>query len=44
VTEIDDAGLVRRLTSLARGTGFRPARPVVELIGTCAACARLEAS
>ena len=43
VTEMDDAGLVRRLTGLARGTGFRPARPVVELIGTCAACARLEA-
>ena len=43
VTELDDAGLARRLTSLARGTGFRPARPVVELIGTCAACAHSDA-
>ncbi|ADC62495.1 Fur family transcriptional regulator [Allochromatium vinosum] len=38
VTELEDAAITRSLTLAASETGFRPSRPVVELIGTCADC------
>lgn len=40
VTELEDEGVAQSLRSAADETGFRPARPVVELIGVCASCAR----
>jgi len=38
VTELEDEGVARSLRSAADGTGFQPARRVVELIGVCASC------
>lgn len=38
VTELEDEAVARSLTSAASESGFRPRRPVVELIGTCADC------
>jgi Fur family transcriptional regulator, zinc uptake regulator len=38
VKELEDEGVARSLRSAADGTGFQPARPVVELIGVCASC------
>lgn len=38
VIEMDDAGIVDNLNRMAQCTGFRPARGVVELLGTCARC------
>ena len=38
VTELEDAAIAQSLTLAAGETGFRPSRPVVEVIGTCADC------
>lgn len=38
VTELEDEGVARSLRSAADGSGFQPARRVVELIGVCANC------
>lgn len=38
VTELDDAAIAQSLRLAASETGFRPSRPVVELIGTCGDC------
>jgi Fur family zinc uptake transcriptional regulator len=40
VTELEDEGVTESLRNAASETGFEPARPVVELIGLCAGCAR----
>lgn len=40
VTELVDAAIADSLGEAAAATGFRPARPVVEVSGTCAACRR----
>ncbi len=42
VTEIENEAISRSLGCAAHETGFRPLRPVVEVIGTCAGCARKE--
>lgn len=42
VREIEDAAIARSLGSAASDTGFRPQRPVVEVIGICADCAEKE--
>lgn len=39
VQELEDDALTERLGSAAAESGFRPRRPVVEVIGTCAGCA-----
>ncbi len=39
VTELEDAAISQSLASAASESGFRPQRPVVEMIGTCAECA-----
>lgn len=39
VTELEDDGIAGSLCSAAAGSGFRPRRPIVEIIGTCASCA-----
>ena len=38
VLELEDEGVARSLSRAADGTGFHPARRVVELIGVCADC------
>ena len=38
VTELESESIVGSLRSAAAETGFEPRRPVVEVIGTCAAC------
>ncbi|MBK1717753.1 Fur family transcriptional regulator [Thiocystis violacea] len=38
VTELENDAIARSLKSAASESGFEPRRPVVELIGTCAAC------
>ena len=38
VTELEDESITRCLRSAASESGFQSRRPVVELIGTCAAC------
>ncbi|NCA69156.1 MAG: transcriptional repressor [Sphingobacteriia bacterium] len=40
VTEIENEGITRSLGSAASASGFRPARPVVEVIGICSGCAK----
>lgn len=40
VTEIEDEAIAQSLGSAADETGFHPQRRVVEVIGTCAGCAR----
>ena len=40
VAELEDPAIARSLRSAAHASGFRPRQPVVELIGTCARCAR----
>ncbi|NBC15539.1 MAG: transcriptional repressor [Gammaproteobacteria bacterium] len=40
VTELEDQAIAGSLASVAAETGFRPSRPVVEVIGTCSDCAR----
>ena len=42
VTELEDEEVARSLRSAADGTGFQPARRVVELIGVCATCSDAE--
>lgn len=39
VTELTDPSIACNLASVAAETGFRPTRPIVEVIGTCSACA-----
>lgn len=39
VTELEDQAIAGSLASVAAETGFRPSRPVVEVIGTCSDCA-----
>lgn len=39
VQELADDAVIERLGSAAAESGFRPRRPVVEVIGTCAGCA-----
>lgn len=39
VTELEDEAIAGSLRSVAAETGFEPQRPIVEVIGTCAACA-----
>jgi Fur family zinc uptake transcriptional regulator len=39
VTELEDQAISGSLASVAAETGFRPSRPVVEVIGTCSDCA-----
>ncbi|WP_058555377.1 Fur family transcriptional regulator [Thiohalocapsa sp. ML1] len=39
VTELEDAAIAGSLASVASETGFRPTRPIVEVIGTCSLCA-----
>jgi len=38
VTELDDERFAGRLRSIETETGFKPQRPIIEVIGTCAAC------
>ncbi len=38
ITHIDDDALTGALREAARAGGFRPARPVIEVRGCCAAC------
>jgi len=40
VTELEDQAIAGSLASVAAETGFRPSRPVVEVIGTCSDCAQ----
>ncbi|TVQ84990.1 MAG: transcriptional repressor [Chromatiaceae bacterium] len=40
VTELEDASIAGSLHAAAAGSGFRPRRPIVEIFGTCATCAR----
>jgi Fur family zinc uptake transcriptional regulator len=40
VCELENEGVMHSLRSAAEATGFEPKRPVVELLGTCARCAR----
>lgn len=37
-THIDDDSIAGKVRSAAKGTGFRPVRPVLEVRGQCAAC------
>jgi Fur family zinc uptake transcriptional regulator len=39
VTELEDEAVAGSLREVVAETGFRPRRPVVEVIGTCASCA-----
>ncbi len=39
VTELENQTIAGSLASVAAETGFRPSRPVVEVIGTCSDCA-----
>jgi Fur family transcriptional regulator, zinc uptake regulator len=39
VTHVDDEMLARRFRNVAKGSGFTPTRPVIEMHGRCAACA-----
>lgn len=39
VSEVEDPAIARSLQAAGRAAGFRTRRPVVELLGTCAACA-----
>ncbi|MCF7988825.1 MAG: transcriptional repressor [Thiohalocapsa sp.] len=39
VTELEDESIVGSLRTAAAETGFKPSRPIVEVIGTCANCA-----
>jgi Fur family transcriptional regulator, zinc uptake regulator len=39
VTELEDEAIIRSLTTAARESGFKPRRPLVEVMGTCADCA-----
>jgi Fur family zinc uptake transcriptional regulator len=39
VTELEDKSIAGSLASVAAESGFRPSRPVVEVIGTCSVCA-----
>jgi Fur family zinc uptake transcriptional regulator len=39
IAHIDDDGLTTSLRLAAKAGGFRPARPVIEVRGRCAACA-----
>lgn len=38
VAHVDDDKLARQFRNLAKGSGFRPSRPVIEMRGRCAAC------
>lgn len=38
-THVDDDQLTARIRETARGTGFTPLRPVIEVRGNCGACA-----
>ena len=38
-THLDDDQLSARIRETARGTGFRPEKPVIEVRGTCGRCA-----
>ncbi|MBK1631980.1 transcriptional repressor [Thiohalocapsa halophila] len=40
VTELEDQAIAGSLASVAAESGFRPSRPVVEVIGTCSDCAQ----
>jgi Fur family zinc uptake transcriptional regulator len=40
VRELESEAIAGGLQSLEQETGFRPQRPVVEVIGTCARCSR----
>ena len=42
VAEVEDSSIARSLQAAGRAVGFRTKRPVVELLGTCAQCARKE--
>lgn len=37
-THIDDDAIAARVRAVAKGTGFVPVRPVIEVRGTCAEC------
>lgn len=39
VKELEDKAIAGSLASVAAESGFRPSRPVVEVIGTCSDCA-----
>lgn len=39
VSEVEDPAIARSLREAGRAAGFQTARPVVELLGTCARCA-----
>ena len=39
VTELEDPTIAGSLATVAAETGFRPSRPIVEVIGTCSDCA-----
>jgi Fur family zinc uptake transcriptional regulator len=38
VTELEDPAVAGSLANAAQETGFRPSRPIVEVIGTCSDC------
>lgn len=38
ITHLDDDRLAKAMRSLAAATGFAPSRPVLEILGRCAAC------
>jgi len=38
VTEVEDHSVSKSLTAAGKAIGFRPKRPVVEVLGTCAQC------
>ena len=40
VTELEDRGISRALDEAAQGRGFKPRGTIVEIDGTCAACAQ----
>jgi Fur family zinc uptake transcriptional regulator len=40
VNELEDPSVIESLQTAARDSGFETRRPVVELLGTCAGCAR----
>lgn len=40
VSELESEAVMRSLQSAAKTTGFETKRPVIELLGTCAQCAR----
>lgn len=39
VAHVDDDRLARQFRNLAKASGFKPTRPVIEMHGRCAACA-----